>query len=58
MLPPKDKTIDDTYDPQDDKLVNHQDDVVLNISDPDDEYSWEDFLFDNADSYDDFLLKN
>lgn len=62
IMEPKDKTVDlslYTYyleDWQLDELVNHLD--VPDISEPDDEYSWDDFLLDNADDYDDFLLKN
>lgn len=60
-MEPKDKTVDlslYTYyleDWQLDELVNHLD--VLDIPEPD-EYSWDDFLSDNSDNYDDFLLKN
>lgn len=61
-MEPQDKTVDlslYTYyldDWQLEDAVNHLD--VPDIPDPDDEYSWEDFLLDNADDYDDFLLKN
>lgn len=56
-MEPKDKTVDlslYTYYLEDWQL---EDTDVLNMPEPDD-YSWEDFLKDNADDYDDFLLKN
>ena len=55
-MEPQDKTIDlslYTY-----YLDDWQLEDSVDIPDPDEEYTWEDFLIDNADSYDDFLLKN
>ena len=57
IMEPTDKTVDlslYTYYLEEWQLDSSD---IPDIPEPDDEYSWEDFLLDNADSYDDVFLK-